>query len=86
MLPPPDKFSGLEPGGASEGQARSRAAPLAADAARFSFLSPGPLGPQWLAWPSVVSRNSLESVGSVCPLHPRHHHPGLFPLPLPAGR
>lgn len=84
MLPPPNKIWGLEPGRASKGLARSRAGTLAADAAHpFSFLTPGPLGPRWLVRPRAVSRNSLESVGSVCPFPPPLHRPGPVPPPSP---
>ena len=85
-LPTPStKMWGLEPGRACKGLAGSGPGTPAAEAARwFSFLTPGPLGPWWLVWPAVVSLNSLESVGSVCPLLPATPRPG--PVPPPARR
>lgn len=78
---------GLEPGRAGEGLARRRAGPFAADAAcSFAFLSPGPLGPQWLVWRSVVSRNSWSRLGLFARCPPPFSPPPPPPVPSPSPR
>lgn len=82
---PPQQNVGSGTSPSLQGLAGSGAGIPAAEPARwFSFLTPGPLGPWWLARLAVVSLNSLESVGSVCPLLPATPRPG--PVPPPARR